>query len=239
MKAAEIMTPNVIVAGPDSRVHDIAWLMTEHHVSAIPIVRHGTLVGIVSESDLLHRVELGTADAQRGLLEFFTSSRKRARDYVKTHSRRARDVMTSAVVVVNTETPLEDVVRTLAERGLKRVPVLDAGGAVVGIISRANLVRALAVTPPECTSADDTAIRIALLDEYDRQGWAHVPPGNVIVEDGVVHLWGRIQSPEIRQAMQVAAENIPGVKAVENHLDEGDFGGDPFDRPQWPVSTAA
>lgn len=239
MLAADIMTRNVITAGPDSLVHDIAWLMTEHHISSVPIVANGTIVGIVSESDLLHRVELGTADVQRGLADYFASTNKRARDYIKTHSRRARDVMTSAVVVVNTQTPLDDVVRTLADRGLKRVPVLDETGAVVGVISRANLVRALVARPPATATPDDTAIRIALLAEYETLGWAPADPANILVEEGVVHLWGRIRSADVRKAMQVAAENIPGVKAVENHLDEGDLSGDPFDRPQWVVSTKA
>ncbi len=239
MRAAEIMTRNVITAGPDAWVHDIARLMIDRHISALPIVDNGVLVGIVSESDLLQRAETGTAPESRGILDFFASSRSRAASYVKTHSRRARDVMTRAVVVVNTETPLEAVVATLAERKLKRVPVLDATGAVVGVISRANLVRALADNPPATGHADDTAIRVALLGEYERQGWANVDPANVIVEDGVVHLWGRSGGEEIARAMVVAAENTPGVKAVENHLDEGALDGDPLDMPNWPTSTAA
>ena len=239
MNAADIMTRHVVTAAPNALVHDIARLMSEHRVAAIPIVEAGTLVGIVSESDLLHRVELGTARHTSTLLDLFAFSRRRAAEYVKTHSRRARDVMTKAVVVVNTETPLQSVVETLDARGLKRLPVLDAAGAVVGIISRANLVAALAATPPQPATADDTAIRTALLAEYDSQGWARVTPNDVIVEDGVVHLWGNIHSPEIRLAMRVAAENIPGVTSVEDHMQEGDLGTDPFDRPQWPVSTAA
>lgn len=239
MKAADIMTPNVLTAGPDTWVHDLARLMTEHRVSAIPIVEGGVLIGIVSESDLLRRVELGTAPESRGLLDLFTSTRTRAAEYVKTHSRRARDVMTRGVTLVNTDSPLQHVVETLAARGLKRVPVLDAAGAVVGIISRADVVRALAKAPPESTTADDAAIRVALLAEYERLGWTRVEPGNILVEDGVVHLWGNVGAAEIRQAMVVAAENMAGVRAVENHLDEGDLAPDPLDRPNWPTSTAA
>lgn len=233
MNAADIMTRNVVTAGPNAQVHEIATMMVHHHISCVPIVEDGALVGIVSESDLVRRAETGTAPRHSLLADLFTSAATRAAEYVRTHSRRAGDVMTRAVVVVPEDMDIAQVAETLESRDLKRVPVLDAAGRLVGIVARANLVAALARHGLPTATADDTAIRVALLAELRAQGWASATdPANVLVEGGVVHLWGRVASKAVRRAMVVAAENIAGVKAVEDHLDE--FSGfDPMDRPRW------
>ena len=150
MKAKDIMTAPVIGVAPDTTVSEIAALLLERRISAVPVVENGRLVGIVSEADLLHRHEIGTdCIAQSGSwwLRLFSADRS-IEEYIKSHARRARDVMTREVATVSPETPVAEVATVLERRGVKRVPVVEAG-RLAGIVSRANLVRALARMPQD------------------------------------------------------------------------------------------
>jgi CBS domain-containing protein len=215
------MTPDVVRVGPEARVDEIARLMLEHHISAVPVVdAAGRLLGIVSEGDLVRRVETATAGRRAWWLELLADPAALARDYVKTHGRRATDVMTRDVLTVGVDTPLEDVARLLERRRIKRVPVVR-DGRVIGIVSRADLVRGLAVRPTEpqpAGVADDCAIRERVLAALRTQPWWVGTYRNVVVVDSVVHLWGLARSPAERDAMRVAAETVPGVRGVEDHL---------------------
>lgn len=225
MRAIDVMTPNVITVDPETSVQALAALLSEKGISGAPVVDvGGRMIGIVSEGDLLHRAELGTErrSERRSAwwLEHFASGL--ARDYVKSHGRTARDIMTRDVVTVTEDTDLADVAALLETKRIKRVPVVR-DGKVVGIVSRANLVRALAATtaaPTSDTGDDDRAIRDKLLAELGRQEWAaKVWAQDVIVSGGVVHLWfGSDEPEERRQAVRVAAENIAGARGVEEHL---------------------
>lgn len=221
MRAGDLMTPDVVTAGPEAAVDEIARLMLAHHISAVPVVdAAGRLLGIVSEGDLVRRVETATAGRRAWWLELLADPATLARDYVKTHSRRAADLMTPDVVTVGVDTPLEEVARLLERRRIKRVPVVR-DGRVVGIVSRADLVRGLAVRPSEphpATAADDRAIRERVLAALRGQPWWVGTYRNIVVVDGVVHLWGLARSQAERDAMRVAAETVPGVRGVEDHL---------------------
>jgi hypothetical protein len=182
------------------------------------------MIGIVSEGDLLHRTELGTERRDEcrpsWWLEHFALGL--ARDYVKSHGRTVKDIMTREVVTVTEETDLADVATLLETNRIKRVPVMR-GGEIVGIVSRANLVRALGATMGCSTSSagdDDRAIRARLLAELAQQQWAaRLWAQDVIVNSGVVHLWfGSDEPEETRQAARVAAENVPSVRSVEVHV---------------------
>jgi CBS-domain-containing membrane protein len=144
--------------------------------------------------------------------------------------------MTSGVITIGEATPIAEIAELLESRHIKRVPVVAEDGRLVGIVSRANLLQCLAsrTAPPSSYTVDDQRIREALLAELSKEDWAGSPdPGNVIVEDGVVHLWGRIRSAEVRKAMVVAAQNIQGVKAVEDHMDRN-RDHDAATWPNWP-----
>jgi CBS domain-containing protein len=222
MIAADIMTKNVVTVTPDTPVADIARLLMEKRVSAVPVVENGRPIGIVSEGDLLRQVEPG-APRQPKWLELFFSRDTLAAEYIHSHARTARQVMTHNVVSVMEDAPLSDIVDLLEGRRIKRVPVVDIGGHIVGIVSRSNLLQALVARAamPVGGGDDDTRIRNAYLAEIRAQAWAEMPDeGNVIVDGGVVHLWGAVSSPEVRKAMKVAALNIPGVKGVEDHMGE-------------------
>jgi CBS domain-containing protein len=221
MRAADVMTLDVVAVGPEARVDEIARLMLDHRVSAVPVVdTAGRLLGIVSEGDLVRRAETGTVGRQAWWLEMLTDQAALARDYVKTHGCRATDVMTRDVRTVGVDTPLEDVARLLERHRIKRVPVVR-DGQVVGIVSRADLIRTLAVRPAQPQPpgvADDRAIRDLVLAALRAQPWWLGAYRNVVVVDGVVHLWGLARSPAERDAMRVAAETVPGVRGVEDHL---------------------
>ena len=222
MKAADIMTRDVVTVSPDTSVTDMARLMLERRISAVPVVENGAVVGIVSEGDLMRRPETGTEPHTSLWLELFLSRDSLATDYVRTHGRVAREVMSRNVIGVSETTSVAEIAELMETRHVKRLPVLTEDGRLVGIVSRANLLQCLAsrTPPPSSVTVDDQRIRDALLKELNAQDWAGSPdPGNVIVEDGVVHLWGLIRSPEVRKAMVVAAQNIPGVKSVEDHMD--------------------
>ena len=217
MTASDIMTCPVITVGPDTLVRHIAGLLLEHRISAVPVLEKGKLVGIVSEADLLHRHEIGTERSARGSwLQLFSTDRPIA-DYVKSHATRARDIMTRDVVTVTPDTPLAEIATLLEKRGIKRVPVLQ-GGRLAGIVSRSNLVQALAAKGRLLNAGDsgDGAIRVRLSAELERQPWWPIV-SNVIVTDGVVHYFGMVDSEAQRQPARVAAENVPGVRRVEDH----------------------
>ena len=219
MRAADVMTVNVLSVDPETPVQEVAKLLSERGISGVPVVeKAGKLVGIISEGDLMRRVETGTQPRRSWWLELLSTNTELASDYVKTHGRRASHVMTAKVVTVEETTPLVEVAEILERHRIKRVPVVRKG-ALVGIVSRSNLVRALASggQKPSAAAGPDDAIRDQLLAELKRQKWAEASRGNVIVTAGVVHLWGTILSEEERQALRVAAENVPGVRGVEDH----------------------
>jgi CBS domain-containing protein len=225
MRAMDVMTTDVITVDPDMTVQGLASLLAERGISGAPVVdAHGKLVGVISEGDLLHRAEIGTAHRHRDRrrswwLDHFASDL--AREYVKSHGRTVKDIMTHDVVTVTEDTDLADVAALLEAKRIKRVPVMR-DGQVVGIISRANIVRAVGATRgviPTDGENDHRSIRTRLLTELDQEAWAKVWPEDVIVRDGVVHFWLSDDEPvDKRRALRVAAETIAGVRGVEEHL---------------------
>jgi CBS domain-containing protein len=220
MKAGDIMTWPVISIEPDAPVQTAIVRMLKHRISALPVVEaDGGLVGIVSEGDLLRRAEIGTERRRSHWLEFLLGPGRLADEYTHTHGRKVKEVMTTDPEVVDEATPLGEIVVLMERRRIKRVPVVR-DGKLVGIVSRANLIQALASLVPAASesAADDAAVRQKLLAEMDQQPWAPKGLINVIVKDGIVSLWGSITDEREREALHVLAENTPGVKDVRDHL---------------------
>lgn len=220
MHAVDVMTPKVITVSPETDVQEIARLLLEHNISAVPVVDDGDKVlGIVSEGDLMRRVENEEGQQKSWWLRVFAGGSS-ASEYVKSHARRAHEIMTPDPITIEENEPLHRVAKLLEKHHIKRVPVVR-DGKLVGIVSRANLLRGFSATAPDVASpvtSDDREIRDAILKEVDENTGVWVDRINVIVTEGMVQLWGLVESQEEKKAVQVAAENTPGVKSVENNL---------------------
>jgi CBS domain-containing protein len=220
MKAADVMTTHVISVAPDDSVLRCVRLMLEYRISGLPVIdAKGNLVGIVTEGDFLRRTEVGTERKRPRWLEFITGPGRLADEYVHSHGRKVAEVMTPDPVTISEDTPVEEVVRLMEERRIKRLPVVR-GTNVVGIVSRANLLHALAAVGREAAppAKDDGTIRARILAELAKQSWASPDLVDVIVRNGVVELWGAVTVDNQRGAVVVLAENVPGVKQVINHM---------------------
>lgn len=219
MQAIDIMTTKVVSVGPDAEVHDIAQLLLKHRISAVPVVDgEHRVIGIVSEGDLMRRVKDDSDHRDSWWLSLFAGG-KDAGDYVKSHGRKAHEVMTPDPLTVEENTPLHSIARLLEKHHIKRVPVLS-NGKLVGIVSRANLLQGIAnaAVAPTQSPTDDRQIREAILKEVEHNTGAEAGNISLIVDGGVVEIWGLVDSHEQKQAVTVAAENVAGVTRVENHL---------------------
>ncbi len=220
MKAKDVMTRPVVSIDPQASVTDAAQLMLKNAISGLPVIdAKGELVGIVTEGDFLRRKETGTERARPRWLEYLVGPGRLAADYIRAAGRKVGDVMTREVRTIAEDAPLKEVVELIERQRIKRVPVVS-GGKVVGIVSRANLLQALASVAGELKpgAVGDENIRERLLDELEKQSWVPLPLLNFIVRDGIVELWGAVTDERQRKALIVAAENVAGVKGVRDHL---------------------
>jgi CBS domain-containing protein len=218
LTAADVMTREVVSVGPDTPVRAIAELLYTHRISGVPVLEDGRLIGVVSEGDLIGHAAATGEQRRSWWLSALMNDSASARDYAKTHGRTARDVMTSAVITIGEAATLAEIAKTLERHRIKRVPVLREG-KLVGIVSRGNLLQALATLEVEAAgTVDDDAIRERLIAELRGQSWAHLPPDAIVVENGIVRLSGIVQTEDERRALRIAAENTPGVKGVDDHL---------------------
>jgi CBS domain-containing protein len=221
MNAADVMVSNVITVGADASVHDVADILLTNRISALPVVgKNGELVGIISEGDLIRRAETDSQRRRSWWLELLIGKGPLAAEYVKSHGRRVGDIMTREVVTAAPDTPLRDIAALLERYRIKRVPIVK-DGKVVGIVSRANLVQALASRWKDTatrSSIDDLTIREEVMARLDAEPWTRYLPLNVIVHGGTVDLWGVVDSEAQKQAVRVAAETTPGVRGVNDHL---------------------
>ena len=219
MKAADVMATSVISVRLDTPVTKIAEVLLANRISAVPVVNDkDVLVGIVSEGDLIRRVEAGTERHRSWWLELLTGKETLAHEFVMSHARAAADVMTRPVVSVTPDTSLGDIASLLEKHRIKRVPV-TVNGKTVGIVSRANLIQALvsqakAQEPP----VDDAMLHDNIVDALRAKPWVDPSTINVIVNDGSVELWGIVDSETEKNAIRVAVEVMPGVRQVANKL---------------------
>jgi CBS domain-containing protein len=223
MRAKDVMTANVISVTEEAPVHEIVRLLMRYRISAVPVVDGaGKVVGIVSEGDLL-RPEGG---GPWWLDAAFTG---RSVSFDKAHGRTAGVIMTRNVVIVDEETPLNQIAELLERHHIKRVPVIK-DGRLTGIVSRANLLHGLASTiieHHEPAAAKDRQIRDGLVKTLLERHGLDTVVVNVTVTEGNVRLWGVVENAEQAALAERAAKALPGVRSVENHLGLGPISGVP------------
>lgn len=218
MRARDVMVRAVVTTSPDTTVEELARLMINLRISGVPVMdRDGRLVGIVTEGDLLRRVETGTERHRPRWSEPFSSTSRLASEYIKSHAKRVADIMTREVSSVEELATLGEIADLLEAKHIKRVPVVH-DGKIVGIVSRADLLKVLASGGTKTGQEEqDRTIHAQLLAELRKQKWADPSEGRVVVSDGIVHLWGIVGSEDERRALRIAAENTPGVRGIEDH----------------------
>ncbi len=220
MRAMDVMVHDVVTVRPETDFAEAVKLLSERDVSALPVVdAENRVVGILSEADLIHRFEIGTARKRPWWMEAVTGAGVLAEEFAKSHGKKVGEIMTPEVVSVTEETPLAEVAALLERKRIKRVPV-TRDGKLVGIVSRANLVQALASVVGRMDHHDDTdhQIRLELLSRLKQQSWTDFGSRNVTVSDRVVHMWGLVGSPAEHKALMALAEGVPGVERVWDEM---------------------
>lgn len=220
MRAKQVMARQVHAVTADASVYDAAQVLLNAGISAAPVVdADGTLVGIVSEADLMYRSEIGTVPGKSWLQRLLSDDAVLAKDYIRAHSHRVADVMTRNPVTASEHATLGEIATLMQRHRVKRIPIAR-DGKVVGIVSRANLLQGLLAREPASSEdlATNEAVRTQVTSELARHGWATSQTTCVVADNGIVHLWGYVNSETVRDAYRIAAENVRGVKRVENHM---------------------
>lgn len=220
MKAMDVMVRNVVTVTQDSSVAEAVQLLNDHDVSALPVVNDDDeVIGIISEADLIHREENGTGKHRPWWLEAVTPASTLAEEFAKSHGHKVGEVMSTDVVSASEDASLGEIANLLERHRIKRLPILK-DGKLVGIVSRSNLIQALAsaAPAPKANGGSDRDIRLELLSRLSEQNWTDFGSRNVIVTDGIVHLWGLVGSEEERKALVCIAEEVPGVTRVSDEM---------------------
>jgi CBS domain-containing protein len=218
MKTRDVMTRPVVTVLPEAPLREVAALMLERRISGVPVVdRAGRVLGVVSEGDFLRRPEIESDAPSPRWLRFFTSPEDEARDFIKTHGLIAADVMSAPAVTVGADAPLATVARLMSGKGVKRLPVLE-DDRLVGIVTRADVLRAVYEHPAPAHEASDEEIRAAVAAVLENSGWAAGAIVQVHVAKGIVELHGSIDSAAQREALLLAVRSLPGVRGVEARL---------------------
>jgi CBS domain-containing protein len=218
MLVSDLMKNDVLSVAPDTTLADAARIMISRHVSGLPVVEDGKLVGVITEGDLLRRAEIGTDAKEHGWFRSFFLPGSLANEFVRSHGRYVRDVMTPSVITVFPDTDLGDAAKIMFERHIKRLPVVDCG-KLVGVISRTDL---LAVLARRLIELDDplTAgeIKNHILNTLRNSSWVPKSAITVKVTGDIVDLEGVVFSESERRFVRVIAETTPGVKQVHDHM---------------------
>lgn len=221
MRARDLMTTSLVTIPPDAPVEAVARVLSDRGISGAPVVdSSGKLLGMVTEGDLMRRLAAVEDRPQSWIAGLFKSAEEQAARYARTHGRKARDVMTTDLVTVDEDTPIEHIARIIEEKNIRRVPVVR-DGKLLGVVSRADLLRAL-IGPPQSLSADapDSRIRVRVVEAMRDQPWVDTYFIFPEVKDGVVTFYGFCRSEKVKQGLRVLAEGVPGVKEVRFETEE-------------------
>jgi CBS domain-containing protein len=243
VNASDVMTRTVVSVTRETSLEEAARLMVQNRISGLPVLSgDGAVLGMITEGDLLRRVETNTV-RHSGWLASFLLPGHVARHYVRSHARKVGEMVGTEVISVSPDTPLAEVVAIMESRRVKRVPVLE-NGHLVGIVARSDLVKALLKSLPrdeQVPSVTDGQIRERILAEVDKQSWAPRVGVDCAVRNGEIELRGIISDENMRTALCVIAENTPGARGVRDRMIcveplSGELiSAGPDDRPSMPL----
>ena len=217
MKVEEIMTKDVITVSPKTPIHEAAALMIDHGVSGLPVVDDaGSVVGIVSEGDLILREK--PRERMPWWKAFFGDAERLAREYQKAHGMTVGEVMTRSLIAVSPDLPIESVALILDQHRIRRVPVV-ADGQLLGIVSRGDLIKALAKAPARAGGqpSDERLVR-EMRARLAEEPWISNRGIVVQTKDGVISLWGLVLTETEKSALETMARTIEGSKGIDSHL---------------------
>lgn len=216
LRARDLMTPDVITVPPGTPVIAIARLLADRGISAVPVVdAGGTLRGIVTEADLIRRLAGEVERPASWLATLFSNAAQDADRYARTHGMTAGDIMTEGAISVDPDTLAGEIAQLMETRNIRRVLVVQ-DGRLRGLVSRADLLRALVAPTQEGGALSDDRIRRAVLAAMKREPWADTFYTLVDVQDGIVEFHGFSRSNAVQRGLRVLAENVPGVKGVKD-----------------------
>ncbi|UJW85655.1 CBS domain-containing protein [Devosia sp. SL43] len=211
MKAKDVMSPHVVTLSPGNSVAHAAQIMLDNSVSGLPVIDNdGELVGVVTEGDLVNRMELGHPAADD------LSTPEATDDFIKSHSWRVADIMSQPVVTVNEETTVEEIASIFSSRKIKRVPVTREG-QLVGMVSRSDLLGIIARSKPSPIADGDEALCRSIAARLRTILHVSISP-TVTVVDGTVHLGGTIRDENERRAIRVIVDGVPGAGRIQDHM---------------------
>ena len=220
MKAQDVMVRDVVTVRAETTIAEAIELLVQHDISALPVVdADANLIGILSEADLLEREEIGASHHHPWWIETLMPASKLADEFAQAHGKTVGELMTTDVVSAREDTPVSEIAALLERKRIKRIPI-TRDGKIVGVVSRSNLIQAMASSQATAEQRPDSdrTIRLELLDRLGQQHWTDFGNRNVIVQDGVVHLWGLVGSESERIALVALAQDVPGVENVADEM---------------------
>jgi CBS domain-containing protein len=214
MKVRDVMTKDVAAVRPDDALRDVAMLLVGRRISGLPVVdADRRVLGVVSEADLVQK-EAGAPARPKGILGWLDVESGEIR--AKVAARTAGEAMTAPAITIDADAPIAEAAALMVEEGVKRLPVVD-GDTLVGIVSRADLVRAFLRT--------DAEIATEIREQVVLGTFAIAPETvHVVVERGEVTLGGEVETPEAATLLAAFVERVPGVVAVRSRLTSRDDG---------------
>lgn len=219
MKARNLMSTRPVAVSAETPVGAIAELLAERGISAVPVMdESGQPLGIVTEGDLIRRLADQAPGPLTWFFRMFGSSRSLSERFAKAHGAVARDVMSRNLITVGEDASAEEVAQLMERHNIRRVLVVD-GGKLRGIVSRADLLRAILRTPSAGPAAqDDLAIQQALVKAMRDQPWVDTYWVYPAIREGIVTFHGFARNDAVRHGLTVLAGAIPGVKSVEDQM---------------------
>ena len=207
MIVRDLMTRSVVSVEPASPLKEVAEILVRNGISGVPVVDlDGTVLGVVSEADLLIKEQGADAIRHRPLARFIGESEAAREQVAKIAAVTAAEAMTSPALTISSGRPIHEAAAMMIDRSVNRLPVVD-DGRLVGIVTRADLVRAYVRSDDELADAIRTDVILGIL-------WLDPAPFSVEVEDGIASISGHVDRRSMAELLERSVQLVPGIVAI-------------------------